>query len=79
MQVKDQIDDLRCGHALFDVARQGHLVDTALLRHVLQVVFESELGRLELDAKICGYHDGARGQTREGLDAGLAFHVHGAR
>jgi hypothetical protein len=31
VQVEDQIYDLRRVHALLDVGRQGHLVDTDLL------------------------------------------------
>ena len=58
MQFKDQINDLRRVHTLLDVAGQGYLVDTYLIRWlVLQLVLESKLCRLILNAKVDRLHN----------------------
>ena len=75
MEVKDEIDDLRGGHALLDVARQGYLVNAALIGSTLKVVLEAELCRLILHAKVGWDDHRARRQTSECLDTSLALHV----
>ena len=58
MQFKDQVNDLRRVHTLLDVAGQGDLVDTYLIRWlVLQLVLESKLCRLILNAKVDRLHN----------------------
>jgi len=63
---------------LLNVAGESDFVDAELTRQVLDCVFEAELCRFVLDAKIDWDNHGAGWQRRECLDATLRLHVDAA-
>ena len=78
VQVEDQISDHGSIHTLLNVAGESDFVDAKLTRHVLNLIFEAELCRFVLDAKIYWDNHGTGWQRRERLDAPLRLHVDAA-